>query len=62
MFQCDIHLNAQKNHHRKVNTQTYFGEDTKDSLKALSNRDNDDYWACESGPTDIVSIYFFDFF
>ena len=41
MFNCDIHLNAQKNHGRKVNTQTYFGEGVTDSLKALSNRDND---------------------
>ena len=36
MFNCDIHLNTQKNHGRKVNTQTYFGEGVTDSLKALS--------------------------
>ena len=52
-----IFIYAQKNHGRKVNTQTYFGEGVTDSLNALSNRDNDD-WACESGPTDIASIYF----
>ena len=35
MFYCDIHLNAQNNLGRKVNTQTYFGEGVTDSLKRI---------------------------
>ena len=30
-----IFIYAQKNHGRKVNTQTYFGEGVTDSLKAI---------------------------